>query len=171
MRAPESAPSSNPFEALAEQQLSSAAKAQHRARDKRIAKLVVTSERDAPMVAKPAEKAMFEASAQLRLYQKHLRDRRNELLNGTYSVQLHELVAILKSPSGGELVDWIEHADWLQQADYNTRHNTLSIIADSIATWRIRHGLAPFDDSVMGEPPTAFEQIRYMLTGVGSWAD
>lgn len=163
----------NPFEAVANAQLTAAAKSRHRAADKRMANLVVTSERDAPMVASPADKAMFEASAQFREYQRYLRNRKAELLSGPYSAQIAELVAMLKTlePNRAEaLVDWVEHADWLQQADYSTRHNVLAIIADAIETWRIRHGLAPFDDSLPGEPPTAFEQIRFMLTGVGSWA-
>lgn len=173
MTAAQAAPFSNPFEAIAEQQLTAAAKAKHRAAEKRMAKLVVTSESEAPMVAKPADKAMFEASKQFREYQRYLRNRRDELLNGPYSVQLAPLVQMLKAitlESASALTDWIEHADWLQQADYNTRHNTLAIIADSMATFRIRHGMAPFDDSLPGEPPTAFEQIRFMLTGVASWA-
>ena len=165
----------NPFEQIAEAQLTAAAKARHRAADKRMEKLVVQSDRDAPMVASPADKAMFEASKQFREYQRWLKQRRNDLFNGPYSAQLAELDSMLKalSPeSAPALVDWVEYADWLQQADYNTRHNTLSVIGDEIARFRVRQGLAPFDDSLpfLNEPPTAFEQIRYILTGVGSWA-
>lgn len=164
---------SNPFEALADQQLSSAAKAKHRASEKRLAKLVVKSERDAPMVASQAEKAMFEANAQFREYQKWRRQCRAELFSGEYADRLSELGSMLKCltpESAPALVDWVEYADWLQQADYKTRMGTLSVIADEIARFRVRRGMPPFDDSLPGEHPTAFEQIRYILTGVGSWA-
>lgn len=163
----------NAFEALADQQLTANSKARHRAVEKRMANLIAKSEADAPMVASPADKAMFEATVQFRNYRRWLKQREIELLSGPYATQLTELVLMLKSISAetaGSLVDWVEHADWLQQADYNIRQNTLAIIAEAIAVHRVRSGLAPFDDSIMGEPPTAFEQIRYMLTGVGTWA-
>lgn len=163
----------NAFEALAETQLNAATKARHRAVEKRMANLIAKSEADAPMVASPADKAMFEATVQFRNYRRWIKQREIELLSGPYAAQLAELVLMLKTISAetaGSLVDWVEHADWLQQADYNTRHNTLALIGDAIAVHRVRQGLAPFDDSIMGEPPTAFEQIRYMLTGIGSWA-
>lgn len=163
----------NAFEALADQQLTANSKARHRAVEKRMANLIAKSEADAPMVASPADKAMFEATVQFRNYRNYLKKREIELLSGPYSAQLAELVLMLKAMGDGTapaLVDWVEHADWLQQADYNTRYNTLALIGDAIAVHRVRSGLAPFDDSIMGEPPTAFEQIRYMLTGVGAWA-
>lgn len=165
--------SPNPFEAIADQQLTAASKAKHRAAEKRMAKLVVQSERDAPMVASPADRAMFEASAQFREYKKWLKQREIELLSGQYASRLADLIATLKAISpetAPALVDWVEHADWLQGADYNTRHNVLAIIGDAIADYRIKQGLAPFDDSLWDEEPTAFEQIRFMLTGVASWA-
>ena len=163
----------NAFEAIADQQLTAAAKARHRATEKRLAKLVVQSERDAPMVASPADRAMFKATKQFREYLKYLRDRKRALLDGPYSAQLAPLVQMLKCltpESAPALTDWVEHADWLQQADYNTRQDTLAIIGEDIATLRIKEGYAPFDDSLPGETPTAFEQIRFMLTGVGAWA-
>lgn len=164
----------NPFEQIAAGQMNAATKAKHRAAEKRLANLVVTSERDAPMVASPADKAQFETSKQFKEYRRYLRDRKRELLEGPYSAQLTELSTMLKTlsrESAPALVDWVEYADWLQQADYNTRHNVLAIIGEEIANFRITEGLAPFDDSLWGEPATAFEQIRFVLTGVGTWAN
>jgi hypothetical protein len=92
------------------------------------------------------------------------------LLNGPYAAQLKGLVALLDAltpESAPALVRWVSRAIELRRADYGTRHDVLALIGEEIATFRIRHGLAPFDDSLPGEPPTAFEQIRFILTGVG----
>jgi hypothetical protein len=162
----------NAFEQLADTQLTQAAKARHHALEKRMANLVVRSERDAPMVASPADRESFEAAQQFRLYNKFIKERSDNLLTGQYGEQVRTLFKILNDLSAsppGALVEWIKHSQ-LDKADYNTRHNVLAIIGRSIARHRIRQGLAPFDDSLpfSDEQPTVFEQIRTILTGVGA---
>ena len=63
-----------------------------------------------------------------------------------------------------KLVDYVEQAQWLVDADRLTRYIVLSVIADKIVKLRIQNGYAPFDDSLPGELPTAFEIIRARLS-------
>lgn len=162
----------NAFEQVADQQLTAATKARHRATDRRLERLVVKSEADAPMVASPADKKMFEQSQQMRRYRLHLRQRQDELANGPHGrevVALIQLLDTLTASSANALVSHVMKAEWLRSADLNTRLDVLSIVGTAIARFRVRNGLPPFDDALpfSGEPPTAFEQIRKLLTGVG----
>ena len=156
----------NPFEQVANAQLSAAAKARHRGLEKRMAKLVVQSERDAPMVASPADKEAYEKSAQFRLYKKHFRERTATLRSRPEFRSLFAILDDLNPSSPTALIAWAANVE-LQQAD---KHDVLAVIGDKIATFRIEQGLAPFDDSLpfTDEPPTAFQIIRFHLTGVGA---
>lgn len=162
---------SNPFLQIADAQQNAASKARDRGRERRLAKLVVTSEADAPMVASPADKQMFEQSQQMKRYRAALRQRRDDLLAGPHGQEVKSLLQMLDSLSGSSapaLVQYVMKARWVRDADYNTRHDVLALVGTAIARFRVRNGLAPFDDSLWDEPPTAFEQIRYLLTGVGT---
>lgn len=152
---------SNPFLATADHQQNAYSKA----KDRRLANLVVKSEADAPMVASPADKAMFARSQQLRQYNKALTQRRLNLLAGPHGDQVRELLSIMDSltPSSAPgLMSFLARFNWFLQADRNTRLDILSLISIGIARHRVREGLAPFDDSIPfnNEPPTAFEVIR-----------
>lgn len=153
----------NPFEQIADAQMASAVKARHRATEKRLAKLVIKSDADAPMVVSPAEKQMFEQSKLLRLYNKDLTQRRLDLLNGPHGNQVKELLQIMDSlaPSSAPgLLSFLARCNWFLQAERGVRQNILSLISIGIMRHRVREGLAPFDDSLPGEEPTAFEIIR-----------
>lgn len=154
---------SNPFLTTADHQQNAYSKAKDRAAEKRLAKLVVKSEADAPMVASPADKATFARSQQLRQYNKALTQLRLDLLAGPHGDQVRELLSIMDSltPSSAPgLMSFLARCNWFLQADRNTRLDILSLISIGIARHRVREGLAPFDDSIPGEPPTAFEVIR-----------
>jgi hypothetical protein len=153
----------NPFEALADVQQNGASKARDRAAERRLAKLVVKSEADAPMVASPSEKAAYERSRQLRHYNKMLTQRRLDLLNGPQGVQIKGLLQLMDtlSPSSAPaLMSFLAGCNWFLGCDRGTRQDILSLISIGIARHRVRNGLPPFDDSLIGEPPTAFEIIR-----------
>lgn len=153
----------NAFLATAELQQNAYSKARERAAEKRLAKLVVKSDADAPMVVSPAEKQMFEQSKLLRLYNKDLTQRRLDLLNGPHGKQVKELLQIMDSltPSSAPgLLSFLARCNWFLQAERGVRQNILSLISIGIMRHRVREGLAPFDDSLPGEEPTAFEIIR-----------
>lgn len=158
----------NAFEQVAEVQQNAFSKAQDRAREKRLAKLVIQSERDAPMVASAADKQAFENQQLLKRYRAALALRRQELLEGPHGQEVQALLQLLDSlsaTSASALVSYVVKARWLKEADYNTRLDVLSIVGTAIARFRVRQGLPPFDDSLpfMDEPPTAFEQVRKLL--------
>jgi len=86
-----------------------------------------------------------------------------------HGVKLEVLMKMLKNltmESSGDLVDYIECADWLIHADPHSRITILGYIDYAIIRLRIRHGLPPFDDALPGEEDTAFQVIRKILTGV-----
>jgi hypothetical protein len=156
----------NYFEQLAETQQTAASKAKDRAREKRAARAVVKSEADAPMVATAAEKAQAEKNTLLRQWKAWRRERSDEVLEGPHGRdyrQLLLLVGSLTASSAPALVQYVQGCAWLRQADRETRRTALTVIDDAIVLLRIKQGLAPFDDSLPGEPPTAFEQVREAL--------
>lgn len=163
----------NAFLATAERQQNAASKARDRGLERRMAKLVVKSEADAPMVASAADKQMFENGVLLKRYRASIRQREEELRAGPHGREVAGLLLLLNNltaSSAGALVSYVLKANWLRQADQNTRLDVLSIVGTAIARFRVRSGVPPFDDSLpfSDEPPTAFEQIRKLLTGVGA---
>lgn len=150
---------SNPFLSVADQQQNAWSKA----RDRRMAKLVVKSEAEAPMVASPSDRAVQERSALLRQYNKALTQRRHDLLNGQHGAAVRDLLQIMDTltPSSAPgLMSYLAKCNWFLHAERATRQDILSLIDIGICRHRVREGLAPFDDSLPGEPATAFEIIR-----------
>lgn len=153
----------NPFEAIADTQQSAFSKARDRAAERRLAKLVVKSEADAPMVAAPSDKAGHERSQLLRHYNKAMTQRRLDLLNGPSGTQVKGLLQIMDSlspSSAPALMSFLARCNWFLACERTTRQDILSLIDIGIVRHRIKQGLAPFDDSLMGESPTVFEVIR-----------
>jgi hypothetical protein len=158
----------NPFEALADTQQNTYSKARDRAAAKRLAKLVVKSDADAPMVASPADKERFEKQELLKRFNKAMTARRLNLLEGQHGEQVKGLFQILDSltpSSPPALMSYLAKCQWFVNADYSTRHDILSVIDAEIMRFRVREGLSPFDDGLPGEPATAFCIIRHHLTG------
>lgn len=158
----------NPFEQVADRQRTAASKA----RDRRLAKLTLNSDADAPMKATAQERDQKEKQAQLRQWKAWHREQSNALLEGVFGREYQGLLLLLSSltpDSAPALVAYVERCDWVQKLDRAGRQTVLSVIGDRIMKLRITHGLAPFDDSLPGEEPTAFERCRKMITGVGKW--
>ena len=163
----------NPFEAVADTQRHAASKAAERALERRMAKLVVKSEADAPMVVSEREKEQFEQSKQLGIYRKWLKQRRADLAEGPHGRDVAGLLQFIDSmtiESAPALVKLVQASAWLKATDERVRFEVLSIISAAIIRLRVRNGYPPFDDSLWDEPPTAFEVIRYELTGVAAAA-
>lgn len=158
----------NPFEMLADRQQNGASKSRDRAAERRLAKLVVKSETEAPMVASPADKERFESQELLRRFNKAMTQRRLDLVSGQHGREIKGLFQILDSltpSSPPALMSYLAKCQWFVNADYGTRHDILSVIDTEIMRFRIREGLSPFDDGLPGEPATAFCIIRHHLTG------
>lgn len=156
----------NYFEALAQQQMVAATKAKHRATEKRAAVKVVKSERDAPMKPSAMEQDQLDKNAQLKLWRAYHREELNAVVNGPYRDNWRELVRVVRdmtfeNPSA--VIGYVQHAQWLHDADIQTRRVVLSMIARAIIQLREINGYSPIDDSLPGEEPTVFEIIRKEL--------
>jgi len=158
---------SNPFEQLARQQMrrktwEKALASSHKAEAKKYA-----SDADAPMVPGKQEKKQRDEARQVRAYKRWKRAEIRTLLEGphripwlTFSRMLRQLT--LEDPQ--PLIDYVERAAWLRDADQLTRYIALAAISQRIVKLRIQNGYPPFDDSLPNEPPTAFEVVREMLS-------
>ena len=157
---------SNPFEDLAQAQMVRATKRMHERAEKKLAKF--TSLSQAPMVPTGLEKKQQESSRQFRLYRRAKRAEYRAQLDGPYRNQWRALSRVLRRltlNNSSVLIEHVHNAEWLRQAGREERYIALSIIAHAIARLRIRNGYEPFDDSIPGEEPTAYELIYDMLRG------
>ena len=116
------------------------------------------------------EKEQDDQRDQFELYRKGNRNKLTELLKNPYvGDKVGALIKFLKTlgpESAPALVDYIERSEWLRNADDDIRQACLGYISTAIMRLRVRHGLAPFDDSIDDEPLTAFQIIRKHLMGV-----
>jgi hypothetical protein len=154
----------NPFEQLANAQMVAVTRAKHRAAEKRAAK-VVKSEKDAPMKLSEMEQKQADQSTQTKLWRAFHRAEVQTVAE-RHGENWQSLVRVLKGLSlddGEELIEYIRSQRWLHDADAHTRRVALGLIARAIIRLRQINGLSPFDDSVLDEPPTAFEVIRKEL--------
>jgi hypothetical protein len=134
----------NVFEGLAERQISAPRKARARAAEKR-------------------QQALRERDWQIIAWRRWRKKGVEILLAGPYGETargLIEFLGAMRLDAGPELIKRV--GPWVD-ADADTRFLVLSLIGGAIAALRERSGLAPFDDALPGEPPTAFEIVRELL--------
>ena len=154
---------SNPFEQLAQQQMVAATRKKHEAAEKRAAKKVVLSDADAPMKLSETEQKQADQERQVRMWKAWHRQQVEQVANGPHGDDWRELVRAVKSATfedHGVILHSVRSADWLHEADLNTRRVAVSMIANAIVRLRELNGYPPFDDSLPGEDPTVFEIIR-----------
>jgi hypothetical protein len=163
-------PKGNPFEALAAEQMVEATKRKLEASRKRAEKrLVVQSEKDAPMKLGPMEQKLENSSKQMRHYRSWQKSEFDALAkHPVYFSRWNEFthrVLELTPDNGDEFAVYIDKAAWLHNAEYGIRRLALSFIANRLKRIREEQGLAPFDDSLpfSDEEPTLFETIRTQL--------
>lgn len=158
---------SNPFLSVADHQMSGAVKARHRAVEKR----KVLRDAEAPMVKTGLDKEMEEAAKLKSNYLRIKKQEKLDLLNGPHGKDVRGLIQLIDSltiDSASALVTFVMSAEWIQKASLPLRYAVLELAGNAIMRLRIRHAMAPFDDSLPGEEPTAYELIRKHLTGVGA---
>ena len=142
---------SNPFEALAETQVSAPVKARQRANEAR-------SER-----AKAADKQLEDDEKLLKIYRAQQRADVQALLEGPYGKDVRGFMKILRTmtlESGPVLLKVVRGSKWLKEMPVEQRWICLRLISRSIIRVREAAGLPTFDDGLPGDPPKAFEQIR-----------
>lgn len=132
---------------------------------------VVTSEKSAPVVLSPMEKTQREQSVQFSLFRKAKRVEHLGMLTGKHGLNYRALLKVLKTlqmtaQSSADLVTYIRKAAWLLRLDEHQRFTVLSIIDAKIIRMRVLAGMAPFSDTLPGQPPNAFQIIRKIMTGV-----
>ena len=167
----------NPFEALAERQLSAPVKAKHRAAEKRAAKRQILSDADAPMAPTQAEKDQQENTQLLRQWRRWHREQSDELLESGHGKDYRGLLLILRTlepSSGPALLQWLEQAAWVQQLDRNQRLTLLHEIGNAIATMRRKIGLEKSDiDFVVSGSSDYLAGMPFSfvggLDGYGAW--
>ena len=140
--------------------------AEKRRAAKRQAKLY-TSDKQAPLVPSAQEKKQRDATRQFRAYRRHKRAEIRALLEGQYRVPFLQLSRVLRRLTIEDtqpLLDYVEQAQWMVEADRVTRYIVLASISHRITKLRIQNGYAPFDDSLPGELPTVYEIIRARLS-------
>ena len=153
--------SSNPFESLAEQQIAAPVKRKQAAMALRLSR----SEKDAPQKLTALEKSQHDRGIQTSLWRAAHRDEVAKAKAGPHGAEFMVLEAELRRltfEGADDLVAFVQ-ASPLRQAPADIRYLALAAIADAIMRLRITNGYAPFDDSLPGEEPTAFEMIRGML--------
>jgi hypothetical protein len=93
------------------------------------------------------------------------RERVEELMAGPHGAAaraLRQFLAGMKIGDAEMLLAAVESGPW-RDADADIRFEVLRLVGHAIMRVRERGGLAPFDDALPGEPPTAFEIIREIL--------
>jgi hypothetical protein len=159
----------DPFEQAAQEMATSAHKARRRAVEAREAKSkvkIVQSEKDAPMKLSELEQKVADQSKQMRSYKAWKRAEFDAMLAGPNGNDWRILSTILRRltiDDSEALIEHIKGARWLLDADLRTRQIALALIANRIINLRLENGLSPMDDSLPGEPLTAFEIIRAEL--------
>jgi len=156
----------NYFDQVADRQLTGAQKSKERVRQKWADKRAAKEEsilKPSPLQKKQAEKAEL-----LKLYRKWRRGIKEKIIevHGADFAALMRLLRNLNWSSAERVVEFVRGAQWLIDADAETRFQTINFIDSSFCRSRIREGLAPIDDGLFDEPPTPFLKIRKLLFGV-----
>ena len=118
--------------------------------------------RDSAMAIK-AQKQLDEQAYLLKGYNSWVKERREALFAGPFGKECKALNSILRTmtpSSAPALISFIQKANWLKEADADTRHEVLAMVSNGITRVRLNAGLPPFDDAMPGEPDNAFLIIR-----------
>jgi len=157
----------NPFEAYAaSDRVPSPVRAKHRAQDRREAE---KAERvRAEMVPSPLERKQMEQAELARLYRAWRREVKAKIVreNKEGMAALSRIIRNLSTEGFDAVLEYVQGAQWLLEADENTRLATLSYIDVSMCRARVRDGRPPMDDGLWDEPPSHFVRIRKVLLGI-----
>ena len=134
----------NPWEELAERQISAPRKARIRAVEKRLAK------------KKLEENILYD------LWQRDLRDRRKQLTQHAGGAELLTFIEHMTLHDADALIALVE-ASPLRSAEPSARGTALSVLNNTIVYLRESNGLDPINDPLPDEKPSAFIILREIL--------
>ena len=89
----------------------------------------------------------------------------DEALAGLHGAMVAELMTLLdrhELNSAAALRACVQRMDW-STVSYDVRLTALHQINQTIIRLRERHGLAPFDDPLPGQPDNVFRSIKHLL--------
>jgi hypothetical protein len=112
------------------------------------------------------EREWSERDHQLRAWNQWRRERLGALLGGPHGHAVWELLQFLKAMTVRDapaLISIVNRGQW-QRTDPETRFEVLALVDAHIIELREAHGWLPFDDGLTEDEPTAFQQIRDLLT-------
>jgi hypothetical protein len=112
------------------------------------------------------QKELVDQARLTRAWKARHREQLEEALAGPHGAQISELMALLdrlELSSAAALLAFIRRSEW-SSVGYDTRLVVLHQINDRITRMRERHGLAPFDDPLPGQPDNVFRIVRAILT-------
>lgn len=163
-------PEGNPFEQLAAEQMTAATRRKLEQSRKRAEKrLVVQSEKDAPMKLGPQEQQLEDQSRQMQSYRAWKKAefdamKHHPLYFSQWNEYTHRVLE-LTPDNTNEFVGYVAKQRWLLEAEINIRRLALSFLANRLIRMRLERGLPPCDDSLpfSDEPPTLFETVRDIL--------
>ena len=112
------------------------------------------------------EKELADRERLTRMWRRYHAEQLEQALAGIHSDVMKRLVAQLEDlRSARALVDFIAAQDW-ESVDADTRAIALFEINRAITALRERQKLPPINDALPGEPLTAFQIIREIITKV-----
>lgn len=153
----------NAFEQMAEAQIAAPVKRRMAQADDRARK---KAERLASMTE--SDKREEEAATLFRQYKAWKRERLQEHLQGELGPLIRPLISFLRRMTledGPALLEMLEKADWLRQADRQVRIVVLDAVASAISRIRVNAFMPPMDDALPGEPPTFYQAAKPLITG------
>ena len=152
----------NYFDQVADRQLNGAQKAKERRQQR-------TAERREERLRPPTamEIKRQEQAILAKMYSQWRRGIRDELAraHGRDFAALIRIIRNLDWRDAPKVVEFVRNAQWLRDADEDTKFETARFIDGSFCRSRVRAGKAPLDDGIFDEPPGPFMEIRWILFG------
>jgi hypothetical protein len=111
------------------------------------------------------EKQLADNAKMMRAWRRWHREQLEEVFRGPHGPMIERLMVVLKElslQSAPLLLAYIRGVDW-GTVDANTRFIVLHEINAAIAAMRERHGMAPFDDPLPGQPENVTRLIKTRL--------
>ncbi|KMO33893.1 hypothetical protein VQ02_19800 [Methylobacterium variabile] len=113
------------------------------------------------------ERKLREDEQLSKLYRAYKRAQIQALLDGPFGTQVRELDRFMRRmelQDGPKLVERFREAlGWIGLMDMDSRFSLLRLASRRIVALRERHGLEPFNDGVVGDPPRTFHIIKDLL--------
>ena len=113
------------------------------------------------------ERKLREDEQLSKLYRAYKRAQIQALLDGPFGAQVREIDRFMRRmelQDGPALVERFREAmGWIGLMDMDSRFSLLRLASRRIVALRERHGLEPFNDGVVGDPPRTFHIIKDML--------